>query len=408
MAALLNRAKMTTATTGTGTVTLGSAVTAFLTFAEAGAVNATVYSYVIEDGNDVEYGIGTYTTSGTLFSRDTVTGSKIGGTAGTSKINLSGSAIIAITALAADIVTPTGTQTLSNKTLDGATLPVTYSDDGAGEGPVANLLRNSASPAASDIIGALALQGKDSAANTETYAKIFAQIVDPTTTSEDGLLALQTIIAGTLASRVLIGHGLYTPSVTGGDKGANSANIETLYQANAQVKTVGKETIWIPAGALIANVGAAPTAYVFDSGSENNIFRTWQFSASSTQAVQFAIGMPKSWDKGPVTVEFEWTAEGGSAGNVVWYCNAYAYSNDDALNTARGGTQSVTDAWIANGDLHVTAETPAITISGTPANGDVVLYEFGRDAANGSDTFATTSLLIAVKILFNTNASTDA
>lgn len=106
MAALLNRAKMTTATTGTGTVTLGSAVTAFLTFAEAGAVNATVYSYVIEDGNDVEFGIGTYTSSGTTFSRDTVTGSKIGGTAGTSKINLSGSAIIAITALAEDIVRP--------------------------------------------------------------------------------------------------------------------------------------------------------------------------------------------------------------------------------------------------------------------------------------------------------------
>lgn len=237
MAALLNRAKMTTATTGTGTVTLGIAVTAFLTFAEAGAANATVYSYVIEDGNDVEFGIGTYTSSGTLFSRDTVTGSKIGGTAGTSKINLSGSAIIAITPLAADIVTPTGTQTLSNKTLDGATLPVTYSDDGAGEGPVANLLRNSASPAASDIIGALALQGKDSGGNTDTYAKLFAQIVDATSGSEDGLLGFQTAIAGALASRLLLGHGLYTPGVTGGDKGANSANFAVIYQANIPVLT---------------------------------------------------------------------------------------------------------------------------------------------------------------------------
>lgn len=129
------------------------------------------------------------------------------------------------------------TQTLSNKTLDGASLPVTYSDDGAGEGPVANLLRNSASPAASDIIGALALQGKDSGGNTDTYAKLFAQIVDATSGSEDGLLGFQTAIAGALASRLLLGHGLYTPGVTGGDKGANSANFAVIYQANIPVLT---------------------------------------------------------------------------------------------------------------------------------------------------------------------------
>jgi len=103
MAALLNRARMTTATTGTGTVTLGSAVTGYASFAEAGAVNATVYSYCIEDGDDFEIGVGTYTSSGTTFSRDTVTLSKISGTSGTSKINLSGTAEIFITAREEDL-----------------------------------------------------------------------------------------------------------------------------------------------------------------------------------------------------------------------------------------------------------------------------------------------------------------
>lgn len=102
-AALLNRARMTTATTGTGTVTLGSAVVGYATFAEAGAVDATVYAYAIQDGNDIEIGDGTYTSSGTTFSRDTVTVSKISGTAGTSKINLSGAAEIFITPKASDL-----------------------------------------------------------------------------------------------------------------------------------------------------------------------------------------------------------------------------------------------------------------------------------------------------------------
>jgi hypothetical protein len=86
-------------------MTLGAATSvAFFTFAEAGVPDGAVVSYVIEDGTNVELGIGTYTASGTTLSRDTVTASKISGTAGTTKLTLSGSAVVYITALAADIV----------------------------------------------------------------------------------------------------------------------------------------------------------------------------------------------------------------------------------------------------------------------------------------------------------------
>lgn len=93
MGKLFNRAKAVTATTGTGTITLGAAFSnAFCTFAEAGVANADKVTYVIEDGTDFEIGIGTYTSAGTTLSRDTVRISKIAGTAGTSKISLSGTA----------------------------------------------------------------------------------------------------------------------------------------------------------------------------------------------------------------------------------------------------------------------------------------------------------------------------
>ncbi len=98
MAVLKNRAKMSTSTTGTGTITLGSAEDGYQSFADAGVANADVVRYVIEDGNNFEIGTGTYTSSGTTLSR-TVSESSNSNNA----INLSGSATVFIGATAEDI-----------------------------------------------------------------------------------------------------------------------------------------------------------------------------------------------------------------------------------------------------------------------------------------------------------------
>ena len=65
-----DRVKETTATTGTGTLTLAGALTGFDAFSEIGDGNNTYYACT--DGTNFEVGIGTYTLSGTTLSRDTV------------------------------------------------------------------------------------------------------------------------------------------------------------------------------------------------------------------------------------------------------------------------------------------------------------------------------------------------
>ena len=115
--------------------------------------------------------------------------------------------------------------------------------------------------------------------------------------------------------------------------------------------------------------------------------------------------MPKSWNESTVTAQFYWTAT--TTGDAVWGCRAVALSNDDALDTAFGTAQTVTDSVTAANDLMISAATSAITIGGTPAEGDMVVFEFYRDADNGSDTLAADAKLIGVKLNITTNAADD-
>jgi hypothetical protein len=99
MVVLVNRAKMSTSTTGTGTITLGSAENGYQTFAGAGVADGDIVRYVIEDGDDFEIGTGTFDASGGTLTR-TVSESSDSDAA----INLSGNAVVFVAAIDKDVV----------------------------------------------------------------------------------------------------------------------------------------------------------------------------------------------------------------------------------------------------------------------------------------------------------------
>lgn len=94
MPVLANRARVSTPTTGTGTLTLGSPSGGFQSFLNAGITNGDVVRYVIEDiNNNWEVGTGTYSSTGPTLTR-TPNESSSGGSA----INLTGNAVVFVSA----------------------------------------------------------------------------------------------------------------------------------------------------------------------------------------------------------------------------------------------------------------------------------------------------------------------
>jgi hypothetical protein len=76
---LADRVRETSATTGTGTITLAGALYGYQSFAVIGNGNTTYYTIYDNTSGAWEVGIGTYTVSGTTLSRDTVLASSNAG-----------------------------------------------------------------------------------------------------------------------------------------------------------------------------------------------------------------------------------------------------------------------------------------------------------------------------------------
>lgn len=131
-----DRVKETTTTAGTGTVTLLGAATGFQSFSAIGNANNTYYCIAGQTGSEWEVGIGTYTSSGTTLSRDTVlassnSGSKVNFSAGTKDVFVTYPAgyatFSAAGAVTENFTTFTGTYTMTSGKNGMSVGPITIS-----------------------------------------------------------------------------------------------------------------------------------------------------------------------------------------------------------------------------------------------------------------------------------------
>lgn len=171
-----------------------------------------------------------------------------------------------------------------------------------------------------------------------------------------------------------------------------------------------KETIWIPASAMrpSASGGCAPLAIVATTANQPDLAYL-AFDQTTQEYAQFMLAMPKGWNESTVTFQPVWTHPSTTTNfGVVWDLQAVAQSDDDAIAAAYGTAQTSTDTGGTTNDRYIGPESSAITIAGTPAEGDVVQFRISRVTGNGSDTLNVDAYLEGIKLYITLNTLTDA
>lgn len=356
-------------TPGVGTITLGSALGGYRSFAAAGVANTNVVRYLIEDGADWEFGLGTYTATGTTLSRDTVLASSAGGT---TKISATAAAYVYTTATSADLVVldsagnATGLGTPASANLANCTgLPISTGVSGLGTG-VATFL---ASPTAANLASAVT-------GETGTGNLVFA--TSPT---------LVTPLLGTPTSGTLTNcTGLPLAGVTSALSGIIKCNGASVFSAAAS----GTDYSVITRGTSVTASGTAVDFTGIPSTARRVTVQFANLSTNGTGGLAIQVGT----SGGIVTTGYTASTTGvaGSSVATINSTTAVPLETGSTLLVAtasRHGTVTLTNItgnqWVATAVIGRSDNTLMSFAGGSISLGAAL--DRIRLTSNGTDTF---------------------
>jgi hypothetical protein len=211
-----------------------------------------------------------------------------------------------------------------------------------------------------------------------------------------------------LAASQLLGRGS-TGDIAAIAPGTSLGITGTTLDVAAVADVRGLQTIFIPGGAITPRTTTGAGTSTLEMATNRNMYRTVDFDTTTQEFAQFLVGMPKGWNEGTITYRVRWSHPSTTTNfGVVFGLSAVAISDDDAGDVAFGTVVTVTDTGGTTNDLYLSPTSTAVTIAGTPAENDTVMFQLQRNPADGGDTLAVDARVIGVDLFFTINAATDA
>jgi hypothetical protein len=148
--------------------------------------------------------------------------------------------------------------------------------------------------------------------------------------------------------------------------------------------------------------GAAATQI---EGSNGANYQVNQFLQSGTTRNSIAVIMPKRWNKGDITLLFDWFST-TATGSVVWTIDYAIVNSLGSIDPAFTGSVTTTST---NGSTNQKVRASrTITISGTINDNATLLLRVSRTGGSGSDNLAATAFFISnAMINYTSNRGND-
>ena len=175
------------------------------------------------------------------------------------------------------------------------------------------------------------------------------------------------------------------------------------------IGSVNYKTIWTGAGAMVPTVTAGAVAGTEELATNDVMVDYFAFPTGSDAYVNFSMVMPEQWDGGTIKAKFFWKSSNTDTGDVQWKIAAVAHADSGALDTAFGTAVAVATDDVGLGtdnDLHVTATTAAMTVAGSPAEGELVIFQIMRDVSG--DNYSADAHLMGVLLQYKESATASA
>lgn len=341
-----DRVQETTATTGTGAITLGGAVAGYQSFAVVGNGNTTFYCIV--NSSAWEVGIGTYSTSGPTLARTTILSNSNGNT---SPITLVGASNVFVTYPsersvnldASGNVSALGT--ITSAIWNGTTIPVAYGGTGV-----------------------TASSGANSVMIRDANQNVSINRLNQSSTTVTAAGSTTTLTAASTFSQILNGTGGQTFKLPDATTLTNTTTFEFNNNATGTLTIVDNASG--PIGTIISG-GAAAIALL----SNGTVGGTWDVHAYIPENVQWGtnslvlgstIITGGTWNGGTIASGYGGTGlTTFAAANNALYSTSSSALAAGTLPAAAGGTGVTTLTGFAygNGTSAFTAATTAQALS---------------------------------------------
>lgn len=195
-----------------------------------------------------------------------------------------------------------------------------------------------------------------------------------------------------------------------GDIEAGSVVLVVYDGTNFQLQTPSSmnpyRTITLTPGFLkpTTTAGCSESTKV-EAGTNDIDYDVLDFATGSDENAYANFHMPDSWDAGVVQFRYIWTSAGGTpAETVTFELSGRSFANDDAIDQAVGTAVEVADTLIATGDVHISAWSGDVTLTGAGA-GELVHIELMRDVSE--DNVSDDARLIALQIRYKQATFSD-